>query len=389
MQGLRGAIAASAAFVALLAALPAGADGPTDWAGPYVGPVAGFGWGTSTYHFNSDGWFNTAPGQEFTAPVRGYPFGAVLGYNWQSNSFVYGFEATFLTAVRGISHADFDSPYFPGDHDFNLKGHWIAAATARIGWSLGPVLFSVNAGPALAHLINDLDDDTGPLRVSDRGPVPGIAAGAAVDFAVSDRVALGVGYEFYAFAPLSVFITGPGDTDHTVQFTAHTVTARLTLMTGDDGAANAWSSAPRLEWSGPYVGITASTFHELGVQGGYNYVLGGRFFVGVSAQAAAVICVGVATCGPIQFEGDVSARAGAVVADDILVYGKAGIGYMTGSHFGLIDGALYSIGGGVEVALTGRTSAFMEVLGVGEFGASLFDLSFRGGFNLHFGGMGR
>ena len=45
------------------------------------------------------------------------------------------------------------------------------------------------------------------------------------------------------------------------------------------------------------------------------------------------------------------------------------------------------VGGGVEVALTPRSSGFMEILGIGELGAPLFDADFRGGINIHLDGM--
>ncbi len=383
----RGVVAITAGLGVALAALPAKAENQTHWAGPYIEAIGGDAWGTGAYHFNTDGWFNDNPGDAFSAPVHGYPLGVGLGQNWQTGRYVYGFEATFLTAVRGISHADVDSPYLPGDQNFDLKGHWFGALTARAGVALGPVLFSVNAGPAVAHLVTYANDTVTPVIVQARGPVVGLAAGVSADIRMSPRFAVGLSYEYMAFAPLTVHATGVGETDHTIRFAAHMVTARITMLTGP--ATESTRARAAFDWAGPFVGPTVSSFHELGMQAGYNYVVGQSVLVGATAQAATVICVGVGTCGPLQFETDLSARIGYLAGDNILVYGKAGIGYMTGTHFGFIGGALYMLGTGVEVALSPRTSGFMELEGVGELGGGLFDANFRGGINIHLAGLHR
>lgn len=382
-----GRIAAAAGLGLALLAVPATAD-QVDWAGPHVDLIGGYGWGTGDYHFNTNGWFNTAPGEEFSVRVVGAPMGVAMGWNWQNGQVVYGFDATFLTAFGGISSYHYVSPYYPASDDFDLKGHWFGSLTARVGFAYGPMLFSVNAGPAVAHLVTYANDSVTPVTVHERGPVPGFAVGATADWAITPRVAIGVGYEYMTFMPLSVVSSGIGATDHTIRFSTHMVTARVSLLTGGPDGGDSMGS-PSFDWAGPYAGITASTFHELGAQAGYNFVFGNSFVVGTAAQAATVICVGVGSCGPLQFETDVSARVGYLVTPNILVYGTASVGYMTGSHFGLIGGGLYSVGGGLEIALTDRTSGFMEIRGIGELGSPLFDANFRGGINIHLNGMFR
>ncbi len=381
-----GGIAAVAGLGLALLAAPASADDQVDWAGPHVDVIGGYGWGTGTYHFNTDGWFNTAPGQEFSVPVDGIPFGIGIGWNWQNGRYVYGFDTTFLTAIGGISNFHYTSPYFPGSDQFDLKGHWFGTLTANVGFTAGPVMFSVNAGLAVAHFVTYAKDLATPVTTHARGPVPGLAFGASADWAITPRVAVGVGYEYMVFAPFSVVSTAvPGNTDHTIRFSTHMVTAHVSFFTG--GPDQGESMAPSFDWAGPYAGITASSFHELGAQAGYNFVIGDSILVGANAHVAAAICVDPSSC--LELETDLSARVGYLVTPSILVYGKAGIGYMTGTHFGLIGGGLYSVGGGVEIALTPRASGFMEILGIGELGSPLFDVDFRGGLNIHFDGMFR
>ena len=53
-----------------------------NWTGFYVGIVAGYGWGTSTWE--------ALPGT--TISPKGYMIGGTLGYNYQTGSFVWGIE---------------------------------------------------------------------------------------------------------------------------------------------------------------------------------------------------------------------------------------------------------------------------------------------------------
>src|SRR6478752_745980 len=103
------ALFAAALLAALSAARPAQADGI--WSGFYVGANAGYAWGNAgnnltivdgpgiNCHFcalgvgNDAGLVQTAGSPSFDP--KGFTGGVQLGYNWQTQNWVYGLEADF------------------------------------------------------------------------------------------------------------------------------------------------------------------------------------------------------------------------------------------------------------------------------------------------------
>jgi outer membrane immunogenic protein len=133
--------------------------------------------------------------------------------------------------------------------------------------------------------------------------------------------------------------------------------------------------APTFSWGGPYVGayggyIFGPGFPQFGAQAGYNFVSGG-FLGGVEVQAGGVFVGGLA------FEGNLKARAGAVLGSSLLLYGEAGVGWLSTGVF------TYTFGGGAEVALGTAVSLFAEAKGLGVFGGGCCLVTVQGGLNWH------
>jgi outer membrane immunogenic protein len=385
-------VALVAAAVLTAAGGPALAEGARNWAGPYHGLIAGTAWGNADYRFNTGGWYNDGPGDAFSLGVAGRPLGMVLGYDWQRQDLVYGVEFAIISAVLGVSHWNVDNPYAPGTQDFDLKGHWFTSLTGHVGLARGPMLLSVHAGPALAHLVAEAHDTAEGYFIWTPGSVFGIAVGAGLEVAVSRRVSLGLGYQLLAFLPFRVagesidratgMPAGPETaTDHAIRYTAHAVTARMIVRPWGTDAAALRPPEPAPDWSGPYLGIFGGALHQIGLQAGYDRVLAGNLLAGVSGQVAGVFCVDLSGCGRWYFEGGLNVRLGYLVDPRVLLYAKAGLGYIAGSFFDVLGGPFYTVGGGLEVALSRRVSGFMELKGVGAAGGGLIDANFQGGYS--------
>lgn len=378
--------------LALATILSAGAASAQDadgrWAGPRISIIAGQARGDAAYDFNTDGYFNNAPGDAFTVPVSGEPGGLALGYNWQTGRFVYGIEASILTAIRGVSHWNTDSPYFPGEQNFDLKGHWFTALTGRVGIASDRVMLYAEAGPMLGHLVAEVTDTTNGYDVWTPRAVPGVTLGAGVELAITRRLSLAFGYQMIALAPMHIAAEAidrdngepTGEfTDHDIRYVSHALTAKLVFTLGQDRNVPAGEAPPARNWEGFYLGVFGGALHQIGPQLGYNFRIGERFVAGVEAQASVDFC-----CG-IDFEGDLNGRGGFLLNDDVLLYAEAGVGYLAGSFYGVLDGFFYTAGGGIEIALSPRVSAFMEAKAVGSPRQGIMDGNFQGGFNFHFG----
>jgi hypothetical protein len=170
----------------------------------------------------------------------------------------------------------------------------------------------------------------------------------------------------------------PGtETDHTIQISAHSVTARLVYRFGQTERAQ--TRAAPFEWGGLYVGTYLSALWQLGGQVGFDWMFGNSMLAGVSLQAGAAICCGLS----VDFA--LSARVGRVLGDNILAYAEATGAYQTGTFFGVVDGAYYAAGLGIEFALTPRVTGFVEAKAVSAPGLGYADANVQGGVNVHLG----
>lgn len=360
------------AAAGLAAAVVAGGAGAARadyvWEGPRLTVQPIFGVGAATYVFNTDGYYNDAAGDTFTHPVRGFTVGIGGGYDWQAGPFVYGIDMVVITGNGGVGNYDVQSPYDP-DQGFELKFHWASTVNARLGFALDRTLFYVQAGPAVGHLINEANDEPDRVRLG-RWPL-GVSAGVGVEHAVTDRMAVGVGYRFLAFAPFSIVSNGATPTDHTIQYRAHLVSTTITWRY-DQPEEVRGSGLDGFGWGGLFIGVlygSPSSFHAAA---GYNFVLGDRFVFGPEVRGA------LFTCCNLSYGADVMARAGVIIDEYLLVYSEAGLRWRDTTRF-------LTVGGGMEVAMSPRFSGVMELSALRENGGGWGEVSFMGGLRLHLG----
>lgn len=125
---------------------------------------------------------------------------------------------------------------------------------------------------------------------------------------------------------------------------------------------------PQPTWTGAYFGtFGAVTFFSgqdhpnlktLGVIGGYDFQIGGRFVAGVNVRTG----IPSALSGPLysgNLDANMNVRAGALLGANqrLLAYATAGIGVTLGAHPTV---PYWSAGGGMEFAATDRLHVFGE-----------------------------
>jgi outer membrane immunogenic protein len=102
------------------------------WAGPYIGINGGVVW-----HRGETSTTNVAgvPYDSATADGTGGTVGGTIGYNWQTQNFVFGLEAdaNWVSAKGSESKTPFAAPL-----TYTAKLEWLATVRARAGVLVGP-----------------------------------------------------------------------------------------------------------------------------------------------------------------------------------------------------------------------------------------------------------
>ncbi|HEY0236318.1 MAG TPA: outer membrane beta-barrel protein [Afipia sp.] len=129
-----------------------------NWAGFYAGLNAGFGVARNPTTFGIPG---SATTDSFTLVPQGFLGGGQIGYNWQSENWVYGLEADFQgSALRDKDNcllvcfqAVLPSPFITsGNVDQQLT--WFGTVRGRFGYSVGSTLFYGTGGLAYGEIRN-------------------------------------------------------------------------------------------------------------------------------------------------------------------------------------------------------------------------------------------
>lgn len=229
--------AAAAACLGLAA--PAMADGMYDgsmkdapvepivhapiWAGLYVGGTVGFGTGDTSGEPDIDVTNPIIPGaagavEDLLATdydVDGAVYGALIGYNWQHGSLVYGVEA----AINGSAMDGSTDCGFIGLSNCERELSYYGTVTGRLGYTSGNILLYGFGGVAWGEVETDvsvagfnldaLNEDTTHV---------GWTAGVGLDFALSHNIIAGIQYEHVDLGEESYDVTsfGPVDIDNEV-----------------------------------------------------------------------------------------------------------------------------------------------------------------------------
>lgn len=166
------------------------------WTGAYFGGNLGYSYGTTTSTADSAGAFGGATTSMEIRPY-GWLGGLDAGYNWQSDTFIFGLEADL-----GYLGADSSKSRSEGLAKVNYG--WYGAATARIGFSDSRWMLYGKGGLALANIENEVAGASG--GVIDSGDYSkideiraGWALGGGVEFAFQRNYTMKVEYLYMDF----------------------------------------------------------------------------------------------------------------------------------------------------------------------------------------------
>jgi outer membrane immunogenic protein len=142
--------------------------------------------------------------------AAGWLAGAQLGYNWQSQSFVYGLEGDVsLMHLKSDMTAILPNPiaFLPSaTANANASMDWYGTFRGRLGWSAGPVLFygtggvaygNVELNNAMSTLFSSFSAQAWSARV-------GWVAGGGIEYMARPDVIFSVNYQYVDLGHVSL-----------------------------------------------------------------------------------------------------------------------------------------------------------------------------------------
>ncbi|HVR55405.1 MAG TPA: outer membrane beta-barrel protein [Pseudolabrys sp.] len=170
--------AASAADMPLKAPMVPSAPG---WTGLYLGAHGGVAWLDASQAVTGPiniTTCSTVPGARCDVDTTGAIFGGQVGYNWQSQNWVFGIEAdasgTSLKKTQNVSPTVVV-------HNINEKVDWLASVRGRLGWAVGDTLFYGTGGVAFGHFDAGWSRPTGAARAQFDHTATGWVAGGGIE----------------------------------------------------------------------------------------------------------------------------------------------------------------------------------------------------------------
>ncbi|WP_029583297.1 outer membrane protein [Bradyrhizobium sp. URHD0069] len=425
-----GAVPSGAVFAADLP-LKAAPIAPVfyDWSGVYIGLHAGYGGAMND-------WTADALGADFTA--KGFLGGGQIGINKQIGSLVFGLELDGSWAnIGGSQSFSLNGPLFGVQTDYNTRSKidGLVTFTGRAGLAADRWFVYAKGGLAVAHETHSLNSNefnfppqpASSVVISISGSEYRWAptVGFGTEYALGNNWSVKAEYDYIHLGTRAIGVNGsetfagvvtPVADQLQIEQAFHVAKVGVNYRLGGIQTALAPArAAPGYNWSGAYVGVQGGygfghhewpdafvpTNPEIGKYDANGWLAGGT--VGVNAQAGAFVFgvegewmwtgikgsqtsftdLGAGRTRTLGLESNVNwlaiaaARAGFVVGDRLLVYGKAGAALADERHtftrntsgpggsfvFDLSAKALHTgvvAGAGAEYALGGNWSAKLE-----------------------------
>lgn len=158
-----------------------------DWSGIYAGVQAGYGWGDRDWDDDA-GFFDD---EAFRYDLRGAVAGGQIGFNFQTDNFVFGIEADGAWSDMRDSVSE---PLFGPFHiDAEAEMEWLATVRGRAGFAWDRFMIYGTGGIAFANVNTDV---TTPFigNDSDSATHTGWAAGVGIEGMITERVSLKAEY---------------------------------------------------------------------------------------------------------------------------------------------------------------------------------------------------
>ena len=163
------------------------------WTGGYAGIQGGYAW----TNLGVDG------GAFAIDDLNGGLFGGYVGYNWQSDAWVFGAEAD----INGVWNDQTFAGPFPASVDIGTD--WLASIRGRVGYAVDRTLIFATAGVGWTEATSDINFGGG-ATLSGSDTFVGWTLGGGVEYAFDDNWIGRVEYRYYDFGDRDLDGVGAG-----------------------------------------------------------------------------------------------------------------------------------------------------------------------------------
>ena len=169
-----------------------------DWTGTYGGLNAGGAWNNSNFNASATGPLaGTLLEDALDDDDAVFTGGAMIGYNWQEDSFVFGAEADFnYINFDKSSERDGTIGGLPASIDSEAGVNWFGTVRGRLGYAADRAMFYGTGGLAYGSVTADTRINVGGDQWTgdERNVNWGWTLGAGLDYAVDDNFIIGAEY---------------------------------------------------------------------------------------------------------------------------------------------------------------------------------------------------
>jgi len=186
------------------------------WTGAYIGGHIGWAWASRDFSLNNDEW--GFEGANASLDSDGFIGGGQVGYWWQTNNVVWGFD---LSGSWADLSASTGSPDFVSD-TWSTGLDWFVLAQARVGYAAGRWLPFIQGGYAGAQA--SASASFGGFSVENDGWANGWTVGTGVLYKATQQVSLGLEYNYVDLGSQSYSLVGQGvDVDRQIHVVKGTI----------------------------------------------------------------------------------------------------------------------------------------------------------------------
>lgn len=181
-----------------------------DWTGPFIGLQGGYAWGnndTSTENSENGPPVFVIEEDSGSLDLDGFVGGLHAGYNWHSDSLVFGF-------VGDIEFADMkgDTEVTTGDFalsDLDGEIDWLGSLRLRAGFAFDRTLLYATGGLAVGGAELSIDNNISDTDADNNETKWGWTIGGGVEYAVTDELSAFLEYRYTDLGDIDVELDLP------------------------------------------------------------------------------------------------------------------------------------------------------------------------------------
>lgn len=167
-----------------------------DWTGPYVGIQGGYAFGDTNPTFNAV--------SEAEVNFKGLVGGIEGGYNWQSDSLVFGVEGDISLSSANGNELGPNTPCIIAGIACSADVDWLSTGRLRVGYAFERLMPFISGGVALAGVKGTFDSPGLACTCSVDDMTVGWTVGGGLEWAIQDEWSAKLEYLYVSLSNPSI-----------------------------------------------------------------------------------------------------------------------------------------------------------------------------------------